>query len=253
MTDVASHRGGAALWPENSEIAFRETAKLGVEQIEFDVQITADGIPVIFHDATLDRVTDGSGALSEHTLAELKKLELFRGGGRIMTLEEGIAILAPTDLTLRCEIKPGIDLIPYPDAIPKTLAELDAAGLLPRSVITSFHLPTLRDVLARRAPLADVIWLVSEQIVRLMSPGHVARIAASEGIGHVSLHHRTLDDAALVELHDAGLHVGAFAVLDDDAIKAVLRQGVTVFTTDRPDAALRIRAGLRETGLPDPI
>ena len=241
VTQIASHRGGAALWPENSETAFRETAKLGVEQIEFDVQITADGIPVIFHDATLDRVTDGTGPLADRTLPELKALSIFRGGGRIMTLREGAEILSPTDLILRCEIKPGIDMIPYPDAVSETLSTLGDTGLLPRTVITSFHLPTLCDVLRRAPPVSDVIWLVSEQVVRLTSPVHVAQLAQGEGVGAVSLHHRTLDDNALGVLRAAGLRVGAFAVLEDEAILRVLHQGLTVFTTDRPDRALCLR------------
>ncbi|MEM7641733.1 MAG: glycerophosphodiester phosphodiesterase family protein [Pseudomonadota bacterium] len=244
MTDIASHRGGAALWPENSEIAFRETVKLGVEQIEFDVQLSADGVPVIFHDATLDRVTDGTGPLAAQTLAELKALNIFRGGGRIMTLDEGLEILAPSHLILRCEIKPSGDLIPYPGIVDKVLAAVIRHGLVDRTVLTSFHLPTLRAVLDRVAPLSDVIWLVSDQIARLTSPAHVATLAAAEGVGAVSLHHRILDGEALATLRGAGLRVGAFGVLEDAAIAKVLQQGVTVFTTDRPDAALRLRAAL---------
>ena len=62
MTDIASHRGGALLWAENSRLAFERTAELPVEQVEFDVHPSRDGRLVVIHDATLERTTDGIGA-----------------------------------------------------------------------------------------------------------------------------------------------------------------------------------------------
>ena len=241
MTEIASHRGGAALWPENSVTAFRETAKLPVEQIEFDVQLSSDGVPVIFHDATLDRVTDGTGPLAGKTLAELKALEIFQDGGRIMTLEEGLEILGPTHLVLPGEIKPGVDLVPYPGIVGKTLDLIAQAGLIERTVISSFHLPTLAEVRDHGRPLRDLLWLVADPILRLTSARHVAELALAERIPSVSPRHTELRGTALAILRDAGLSVGAFAVLEDDAIQWALDANLAVFTTDRPDAAIRLR------------
>ena len=75
MTDISSHRGGALLWPENSRIAFENTAKLPVEQVEFDVHPTRDGRLVVIHDDTLDRTTSGRGPVGAQTLAQLKRLD----------------------------------------------------------------------------------------------------------------------------------------------------------------------------------
>lgn len=244
MTDIASHRGGAALWPENSQTAFRETAKLAVEQIEFDVQLSADGVPVIFHDTTLDRVTDGTGPLGEKTLAELKALKIFNDGGQIMTLQEGLSILATTHLIARCEIKPGEGMVPYQGIVEKTLAAIEAAELTARTVITSFHLPTLGEVRRANLSLKDMIWLVADPILMLTSPTHVAALARSEGVVSVAARHDLLRGEALIELRKSGLRVGAFAVLEDEAIEWAFSAGIDVFTTDRPDAALRIRNGL---------
>lgn len=241
MTEIASHRGGAAHWPENSETAFRETAKLAVEQVEFDVQMTADGVPVIFHDTVLDRMTDGTGPLADRTLAELKALSLAGGGGRILTLEEGLDLLAPTHLILRCEVKPGPGMRPYPGLCEATLARLAERGLLERTVLTSFHLPTLRAARAEAEALRDLIWLVAEPILRLTSPEETARIARGAGLDHVAPHIAALRDGALAPLRAAGLKVGAFAVLDDDAIAWALAAELSVFTTDRPIAALALR------------
>ena len=84
MTDIASHRGGALLWPENSSIAFENTAKLPVEeQVEFDVHPTRDGKLVVIHDDTLDRTTDGKGPVATRDWAELSKVVLKGTGGSI--------------------------------------------------------------------------------------------------------------------------------------------------------------------------
>lgn len=244
MTEIAAHRGGAALWPENSEAAFRGALKLGVEQIEFDVQLSRDGVPVIFHDATLDRVTDGTGPLADRTLADLKKLSIFRGGGQIMTLEEGGRILAASDIVLRCEIKVGVDMVPYPGIVDKTLSVLSDLDVLGRTVITSFHLPTVMEVKAAVRPLRDVIWLLATPVVRLVPPQHIARIARDEGIDAVGLRFSDLSDEVLATLRAEGMRVGAFAVLEDAEIARALGQELSVFTTDRPDAAVRIRRNL---------
>ena len=89
MTDIASHRGGALLWPENSRIAFENTAKLPVEHVEFDVHPTRDGKLVVIHDDTLDRTTDGSGPVAARDWAELSRLTLKgTGGQRMLLLDE---------------------------------------------------------------------------------------------------------------------------------------------------------------------
>ena len=201
-------------------------------------------MPVIFHDAMLDRMTDGTGPLAARTLAELKALTLAGGGGRIMTLDEGLEILAPSDIIARCEIKPGPEMVPYPGLVDMTLAAFLQRGLLSRTVITSFHLPTLQDVLARTGALRDVIWLVANQIARLISPEQVAALARGIGVDALALDHRVLRGGRLQDLRAAGLRIGAFAVLEDEAIAWVLRERLAVFTTDRPDAALRLRASL---------
>jgi glycerophosphoryl diester phosphodiesterase len=250
-TEIASHRGGAAHWPENSETAFRETAKLAVEQIEFDVQMSADSVPVIFHDTTLDRMTDGAGPMSDRTLAELKALTIKGGGGRILTLEEGLNLLAPTHLVLRCEVKPGPGMRPYPGLLEATLGQIARRGLPGRTVLTSFHLPTLRAAQAEAGGLRDRIWLIADPIIRLSTPEDTARLARDAGIDHVAPHIAALRDGALAPLRAAGLRVGGFAVLEDAAIAWALEQSLTVFTTDRPIAAQGLRARLMADVGPD--
>jgi glycerophosphoryl diester phosphodiesterase len=99
---VFAHRGGGGLYPENTLEAFKYSAAMGVDVLELDVHATADGALVVMHDSKIDRTTNGSGRISDLTLAELKKLDAgyhftpdggktfpFRGRGiTVPTLQE---------------------------------------------------------------------------------------------------------------------------------------------------------------------
>src|SRR5207344_689588 len=72
---VFAHRGGAALRPENTLLAFDHGLSLGADGLEFDVHLSRDGVVVVHHDQTLDRTTDGAGAVAALTAAELGRLD----------------------------------------------------------------------------------------------------------------------------------------------------------------------------------
>ncbi len=73
---VMAHRGRSAFTPESSLLAFQEAYDLNVDVLETDIRITKDGIPVIFHDETLDRTTNGKGKISDYNLDELMEFDL---------------------------------------------------------------------------------------------------------------------------------------------------------------------------------
>ena len=173
MTMIASHRGGSHLWPENSRIAFRQTAELPVEMAEFDVHQTSDGVLVVHHDSTIDRMTDGAGALSALSYGELQRRVILGSGGEtIPTLNEVIAIFKPSAVDLRLEIKTAADGKPYDGMEIRILDELRASDMLGRTLITSFALERLT---AFRAALAaedmtdgdtrGLMWLCAPSVV----------------------------------------------------------------------------------------
>ncbi len=105
-----AHRGGIVKgYPENTIAAYRRAVSLGVHAIEIDLRGTSDGEIVIMHDETLDRTTNGKGKVSDHTLAELRKLDAG-GGERIPTYEEVLKIVAGTGVQLLLDIKEGRSL-----------------------------------------------------------------------------------------------------------------------------------------------
>jgi glycerophosphoryl diester phosphodiesterase len=100
-----AHRGGIVKgYPENTIAAYRRAVSLGVHAIEIDLRGTSDGEIVIMHDETLDRTTNGKGKVSDHTLAELRKLDAGEGE-RIPTYEEVLKIVAGTGVQLLLDIK----------------------------------------------------------------------------------------------------------------------------------------------------
>ncbi|MGG4266449.1 glycerophosphodiester phosphodiesterase family protein [Peribacillus simplex] len=94
---ILAHRGQWREYPENSLAAINEAIEDGAEVVEIDVQLTADGVPVLMHDTTVNRTTNGKGKVSDLTLAQIKNLRLKEGLGgntaaltkhKIPTLEE---------------------------------------------------------------------------------------------------------------------------------------------------------------------
>lgn len=241
MVLIASHRGGALEMPENSPSAFAHTARLPVDQVEFDIHPTADGEIVVFHDATLERTSDGAGEVAAHTLAELKALVL-RGtdGEHMLTLAEFAAVFAPTAITLRMELKSDARQVPYPGLLPRALAVLDGFGLRGRTVVTSFNAGVAGEA-AATSGLAGAIWLVSPQVQERLGPDGVISTAAGHGVSRVGIRCTQLDAAVLAALRAGGLGVGAWAVNDAAQIADMLALGVDVFTTDLPTLALRMR------------
>jgi len=113
---VVAHRGLAPGFPENTLLAFRHALEQGVDFLEVDLRMTRDGVPVIIHDDTVDRTTDGQGEVETFTLAELKKLDagIHAGpefaGTRIPTFEETLALVIPKGGKLLLDIKSSGDL-----------------------------------------------------------------------------------------------------------------------------------------------
>ncbi|MGB1925762.1 MAG: glycerophosphodiester phosphodiesterase [Rubripirellula sp.] len=107
---ICAHRGASQSHPENTILAFEEAIRLGVHMIEFDVAMTKDKKLVLMHDATIDRTTNGSGKVSDHTLAELKALDagVYKGeqfaGTKIPTLSETLAMM-PQNIWLNVHLK----------------------------------------------------------------------------------------------------------------------------------------------------
>lgn len=157
---VIAHRGNRVACPENTLAAFRQAIADGADILETDLHLTADNVFVCIHDATVDRTTDGSGAVAERTLSELKALSAAYGrpefaGERIPTLSELVELL-PAEVALALELK--TDRFLEAEVCRQLARELDRTGVRDRAAVLSFSLARLHAVQAV-APDIPIGWI----------------------------------------------------------------------------------------------
>lgn len=232
-TAILAHRGNRVAAPENTLAAFRAVAATGADGVELDVQLSADGAPVVIHDETLDRTTDGAGAVRDHTLAALRALDAGRwfgeafAGERIPTLAEVLDLFRDGALILNVELKTSIE--PYPGLVPAVLAELRHAGMEARVVLSSFNHYTLLEA-ARLAPEIPRAALFSDVVI---APWDYAR---RHGFSAVHPERHGCDAALIRSCHEAGLAVRTYTVNDPAEAARLLALGVDGIFTDDPAA-----------------
>lgn len=238
-TKVVAHRGYSAIAPENTLAAFRAAIDDGADAIEFDVRLTRDGHPVIMHDATVDRTTNGRGAVAALTLAEVRELTANRrfaprfADERVPTLDEVLALARGRAMAL-AELK-APDRARLPGLLAAALRRHDMAR---STLVISFHAASLR---AFRKLAPDV------PVGRLALPYHpparrALEVRADAALGFFG----ALDRRAVGRAHRAGLEAYAWTVNDPAALARVASLGVDGIISD--DVAAARAAVLRASG-----
>ena len=167
-----AHRGASEYAPENTLSSFYLGLLQGANGIETDVQKTKDGQLVLFHDDTVDRVSDGSGRLCDYTLEQLKRLKIYGNNttgfyDKIVTLREFLEKFYQYDIKLAIELKgAGVE--------EETFAMIEEFGLMEKSTFTSFKFEYIKKI-KELNPAARVGWLTfetnDEAVERLLSIG----------------------------------------------------------------------------------
>ena len=140
---VFGHRGYSGMYPENTMLSFQKAADTGCYGIELDVQLTKDGQLVVIHDETIDRTTDGTGAVVDYTFEELRRFDAsaIKGGTHgfqpIPSFEEYCEWVKDRDLVTNIEIKSGVYY--YEDIEEKTVEMVRRFGLTDRVLFSSFN------------------------------------------------------------------------------------------------------------------
>lgn len=262
---IAAHRGGAGLWPENSLAAFAGALALGIDLLELDVHLSADGEVVVIHDATLERTTEGAGPVRSLSAASLRRLRVRGADGalteeRVPPLDDVLDLAARAGAELLLELKgPSfsvryarsasgqLETVPgprYEGMEERVLARLEGAGMADRVIIMAFNPAVITKVRAL-VPSQRTTLLVGRNHGESATARATDTIewAARLGVTHLGLDH-TLIGADVVEGARArGLVLGAWTPNDETALRRLLTLGVDIITTDRPDLALRIRDG----------
>ena len=247
---MIAHRGGSRLRPENTLAAFEHAASLGVDGLECDVHLSSDGVPVVIHDATLERTTAGQGAVSARTAAQLAALDAgatFDEAAGFPFRDSGLGVPALAvvldrhpDIPIVVEIK-GDD----PEVVPPILSTLRASRRPVRFVIGGFSQPVL-DAVRHLAP--EFPTGASREEVKAAIRRSYLRIPPRRTGYHlfqvpfVFQGKQIFREPFVRTARRAGVQVQAWIIDDEPVMRRLISWGVTGLISDRPDVAVRVVA-----------
>ena len=253
---VIAHRGGAAHRPENTLAAFQHAAQLGADMLEMDLRVTADGAIVAIHDATVERTTDGKGAVASMKLAELKRLDAgYRwspdGGATFPYRGRGVRVPALDEVL---QLLPGMRMVVEmkefePPSVAALCQLIRRHGMQRKVLVASFADASLREfrracpeVATSMASLEARLFIV---LFGLYTPS-VPSLQAPDRVRDTLVVTPELVERA--RARNIKLH--AWTVNDEARLRELVRIGVDGVMTDLPDRLLAIRASRPSSGPP---
>lgn len=238
------HRGAASLAPENTLRAMRAAVELGVDLVEFDVLDLPHGPLVLAHSDRLEEVSHGAagGPVRGRSLEELRGV-----APELPTLDEALAYFADEAL----EVGLHVDL-KLTDRLDELCGALGRFGVERRTVVSSFHVPSLREV-ARLAPSVAIGFTFPEDrlgvshrprlqplvgrglsAARTVVPRLLPRMLTRAGAGALMLQHRLVTRSAVARMHRYGVPVLGWTVDDPVELERVVDAGVDGVITNDP-------------------
>ena len=228
---AVGHRGAAAVLPENTVRGFEYAIDLGCDYAECDVHLTRDNRLIVMHDTTVDRTTDGTGAIREMTFAETRALDAGDG----LQVPTFVEVLSTTSTRIRllCELKgEGV--------VEAAVGAVTQLGLQAQVVFTSFNMDRLRRV----KEIDDTL----EVGAILPNPSDddipMARDLGATAIG---VQYKNMSIRRVEQALDLGMHIRAWNPDELHEMKAMIGLGVSGVSSNRPDILVEhLRAeGLR--------
>lgn len=233
---VIAHRGASAEAPENTIPAIDLAVELGAGGVELDVRLTEDDVPVLLHDRSVDRTTDGSGRVDRLPLEEIEDLDAGKGRGkrfrntRVPTLGEVLDRFAGRvwlDLELKAVGGETADLV---DAVGEALGD---HGVEEGVLVSSFR-PDLLAVAAERCPGIPLAQLVKEV------PDDADLATLAEGVDALGLNRGAARPEVVDGARDLGVPVFAWTVNSPSTARTLYKRGVDGIVTDDPRRILRV-------------
>ena len=245
---IVAHRGAPSTHPENTLPSFEAAIGHGAKVVELDVRVSADGVPVVMHDPTVDRTTDGSGAVCELTSAELSRLDAgtVDQPASVPTLAEVLDLVSGR-AAVALEIK---NLPGEPDYDPAREAAVEAAhralsrtGFRGAVLVIAFN-PSSIDASRAIAPEVPTGFLTTQ----IVDPREALAYAVTAGHALVLPGTRALEPVGepfVDEAHAAGLRVGTWTADEPDQVARLLAWGVDAVASNDPAMALGVLAAHR--------
>ena len=235
MVRVA-HRGASAECPENTMLAFQRAMEYGVDALEVDVHLTHDDALVVIHDSTLDRTTNGTGRVRDHSLAEIRQLDAGQGQ-YVPTLEEvfGLAQVTPTRLCVEVKGETEADGLTIAEAVVRSPEQ---AGFLGRAIVTSFSPVALVKVRALQPGLATMLDPSPQD--GSLTPRQICEQTLRAGANSLSYDFQFVTRAVADEARLSGLALWPWTPNEADEIRSMMQLGVPGLMTDRPDVLNKV-------------
>lgn len=220
-----AHRGASHYYPENTLSSFYAGLRMGANGVETDIHRTKDDVLVLFHDDTLERVTDGSGNISDYTYEELLKLRVFspdRGRvDRILSLEDFCKYFSFRNISFAIELKQ--------DGVEKdTIDMLEKYGMREKVVLTSFNYESLKNARAYH-PGYRLGYLYGKDEQKALEK--MQAIGGEELCPEAEL----LTPAMVKEYHEKGFNVRAWGVYNPEIMRNAYLCGADGMTVNFPD------------------
>lgn len=246
-----AHRGGSALWPENTLEAFRGAIELGCTHLETDVHLSRDGELVVMHDARLERTTNGSGLVRDHTYAELARLDAghhFSPEGRSHPWR-GRAVRIPRlreVFELSPSVRVNVEMKHVDGGMPRALFDfIEAHALHDRILVASAGCALGREFralargrVATSASAREVLafWLAARaRLARLLPLEYDALQVPPRHSGLT-----VITEAFVRAAHARKLHVHVWTIDEPAEMRRLVSLGVDAIMTDRPDVLLDV-------------
>ena len=229
---IFGHRGARGHAPENTMASFQTALDMGADGIELDVQMTKDGRVVVCHDHSLERTSNGTGWITDHTRDELRELDFGSwfsakfAGEKIPSLREVLQWAAPTRLLVNVEIKNGP--VVYENIEEKVCALIRECRMVERVVVSSFYHPSL----VRMKQLDPIIKTGLLYASRPTDPWMQLRVTDADNI-HPHWHY--LDAEWLSGTRPHGAFVYTWTVNEMREWDYIKHLGVDGIITDYPD------------------
>ena len=223
-----AHRGASSYAPENTFAAFDLAIVMGARHIELDVHLTSDGHVVVIHDDTVDRTTDGSGPVTNHTLAALQTLDAGSWlrheftGERIPTFDD-VLDRYKGRVHVHTEIKGQSAHLSQ-----RTVDLVRKHGMIREVTITSFQYARLEETRAY-APELTTGWLVADVTDAVIAQGRAV------GVRQICPRANRVTPELVRRLHGEGFVVRAWGVASEDLMRQVVHAGADGMTVNFPD------------------
>lgn len=235
---IFAHRGFSGKYPENTMLAFRKAYETGCDGIELDVHLTKDGVPVIMHDESIDRTTNGSGYIRDYTYEELCRFDCwgaFPGKyefQRIPTLEEYLDWVKDTDLITDMELKNSVYY--YQNMEEKVIDLIRKLHLEDRILFSSFN-PVSMLKCKKLIPEIPAGFLMETRM------DNMGGFAKENGVEFYHPDISFLTEEQVKECHEKGIGINVWTVNKKKHMRQMAEWKVDGIITNFPNKAMKLR------------